>query len=82
MTACVAVGIGCTVLGMALGALASTLWAIRWLTKPANAQEFLRRMYDQSHPHWLQRSETDPARVCPCCGWGVAQGETHPVAPA
>lgn len=68
-----AVGLLSGIASFALGALSGAVAIARWwsgrMRDPAYAREALRGLYRSAHPHWLQVSETDPARVCPCCGW-------------
>jgi hypothetical protein len=64
--------------GFSLGVIAGAVAAVRiyvWRTSdPEVARQMLKTLYRQAHPHWLQKSETDTARVCPCCGWSETEG--------
>jgi hypothetical protein len=56
-------------LGMAIGAVSLARWWGAKMRNPEYARKMLSEIYKASHPHWLQKSETDETPVCPCCGW-------------
>jgi hypothetical protein len=61
--------------GIGVGAYAIAQW---WLRKVSTDQEYcravLKNIYrNAGHPHWLQVSEADERRVCPCCGWSETE---------
>jgi len=67
------------VVGMVLGASCLARW---WVWKLKHDEAFMRSvlkdMYARTaHPHWLQLSETDQRRVCPCCGWSETETLAH-----
>jgi hypothetical protein len=61
-------------LGVVAGAIGlARFWTWR-ISQPDVAKTFIKGLYRKSHPHWLQASETDKTRVCPCCGWNETEG--------
>jgi len=61
-------------LGALIGAVIMIRVVVRYYSNPEHAKTLLKTMYRKAHPHWLQRSETDTTRVCPCCGWNETEG--------
>jgi hypothetical protein len=61
--------LGAFVAGLLIGASALYAWLIVRLNRPETARKVLQTLYTRAHPHFLQRSESDPTPVCPCCGF-------------
>lgn len=57
------------VIGAGVGALLLSRWWFKRMQDPKVARDFIRTMYQRTHPHRLQVSRDDNRLVCPCCGW-------------
>ena len=62
------------VLGALAGILALTRWYVWRLSNPEVVRDILKSFYRRAHPNWLQVSQDDTTRVCPCCGWSEKEG--------
>jgi hypothetical protein len=65
------------VVGALAGSVALAHWWVWRTNHPEVAQAMLKSLYRKAHPSWLQISEHDTTRVCPCCGWS----DTETLAP-
>ena len=61
------------IIGAIIGSIVVTRWYVSRLDNPEVARAILKNVYRKSHPHWLQRSKEDGAKVCPCCGWSETE---------
>ena len=61
--------------GVGVGVFALVRWWGRSMRNPEFARDVLKAAYKNSHPHWLQISQTDARKVCPVCGWTDDQGK-------
>ena len=66
--------LGGAVVGSLLGILALTRWYVWRLSNPEVVRDILKSFYRSAHPNWLQVSQDDTTRVCPCCGWSEKEG--------
>jgi len=66
-------------IGIGIGVIGVVRWYLKQARKPEFARDMLKSFYKNSHPHWLQVSQTDTRKVCPVCGWTDSEGKNSEI---